>query len=438
MSGGRLMTSGQAVAGDLAGDLLLVAVARLVDPVDRGAGVLGLEVLDQRREVRRELVALQRPGLEGDRALDRRRWCRPSCWPPPALPPPVRMPQPATTASAEITPRRVDRVERLRIMMLLRVAGEATAARPRPSSHDLRCDQLDRFSGRNYRGSGIGVSRVDANARGAAWSACRCRGAGERGGEDGTTDDRRHRGKRAGVSKGAASFALNGQAGRQRGDPGADPADRQADELAPAQRGAGAERRAGRPGRPGVRATGPHARRRAVLRADRLRAAGRTVGPLDRAAAADRRGHRGRGRGLPALALGEPRRGRRAGRPPRATTRGSPSSNGSGCPASSLGGAGPHGSLPSVWADDRAAMLRIVEYLAALGHRRIAHVAGLPELPAHPAAHPGAARRLGQRLGLVDATSITTDFSRCREGAAATGGCSRGRPPRPRSSTTAT
>jgi DNA-binding LacI/PurR family transcriptional regulator len=34
------------------------------------------------------------------------------------------------------------------------------------------------------------------------------------------------------------------------------------------------------------------------------------------------------------------------------------------------------GRLSSVWADDGAAMLSIVECLVALGHTRIAHVAG--------------------------------------------------------------
>ncbi|SDG18474.1 DNA-binding transcriptional regulator, LacI/PurR family [Lentzea fradiae] len=51
-----------------------------------------------------------------------------------------------------------------------------------------------------------------------------------------------------------------------------------------------------------------------------------------------------------------------------------------GMPAVVVGGAGHHGALASVWADDYAAMTSVVEYLVSLGHRRIARVAGLPSL----------------------------------------------------------
>lgn len=51
-----------------------------------------------------------------------------------------------------------------------------------------------------------------------------------------------------------------------------------------------------------------------------------------------------------------------------------------GLPAVVVGGAGHHGSLASVWADDYAAMTSVVEYLKSLGHRRIARVAGLSSL----------------------------------------------------------
>lgn len=47
-----------------------------------------------------------------------------------------------------------------------------------------------------------------------------------------------------------------------------------------------------------------------------------------------------------------------------------------GRPALVIGGPGHHGSLPSVYVDDAEAMRLIVEHLVALGHRRIAHVAG--------------------------------------------------------------
>jgi DNA-binding LacI/PurR family transcriptional regulator len=78
-------------------------------------------------------------------------------------------------------------------------------------------------------------------------------------------------------------------------------------------------------------------------------------------------------------------------------------------PAVVLGGAGPL-ALPNVWVDDRAAMLRIVEYLAALGHHRIAHVAGLPEFW-HTQRRIEALRDSASELDLVGATSTTTDFS---------------------------
>lgn len=51
-----------------------------------------------------------------------------------------------------------------------------------------------------------------------------------------------------------------------------------------------------------------------------------------------------------------------------------------GMPAVVVGGAGHHGALASVWADDFAAMTSVVAYLKSLGHRRIARVAGLPSL----------------------------------------------------------
>ncbi|MEV4398446.1 LacI family DNA-binding transcriptional regulator [Nonomuraea sp. NPDC049607] len=97
-------------------------------------------------------------------------------------------------------------------------------------------------------------------------------------------------------------------------------------------------------------------------------------------------------------------------------------------PAVVLGGPGGHGSLSSVWADDREAMLSVVDYLAALGHRRVAHVAGLPRFR-HTQRRMRALRDSVRRLGLVEAVSVPTDFSDA-EGAAATRALlSRGRRP---------
>ncbi|MFI6322586.1 LacI family DNA-binding transcriptional regulator [Nonomuraea sp. NPDC050556] len=89
-----------------------------------------------------------------------------------------------------------------------------------------------------------------------------------------------------------------------------------------------------------------------------------------------------------------------------------------GIPSVVLGGPGRHGSLSSVWADDRAAMLSIVDYLAALGHTRIAHVSGLPAFQ-HTQRRIRALRDSARRLGLGDLVSLPTDFSDA-EGAAVT------------------
>ena len=75
-------------------------------------------------------------------------------------------------------------------------------------------------------------------------------------------------------------------------------------------------------------------------------------------------------------------------------------------PAVVIGGPGGTGELASVWSDDAAALIETVEYLVALGHRRIARVGGLPDLlhteirtdafaAVVPAARPG---RRGHRL----------------------------------------
>ncbi|MEV5888740.1 LacI family DNA-binding transcriptional regulator [Nonomuraea fuscirosea] len=89
-----------------------------------------------------------------------------------------------------------------------------------------------------------------------------------------------------------------------------------------------------------------------------------------------------------------------------------------GAPAVVLGGSGGPGPLSSVWADDREAMLSVVGYLAALGHRRIGHVAGLPGFR-HTQRRIRALRDSAGRLGLTGAVSLPTDFSDA-EGAAAT------------------
>ncbi|MFJ4685098.1 LacI family DNA-binding transcriptional regulator [Streptomyces sp. NPDC091377] len=80
-----------------------------------------------------------------------------------------------------------------------------------------------------------------------------------------------------------------------------------------------------------------------------------------------------------------------------------------GIPAVVLGGHGAALPLSSVWVDDHAAMSRVLDHLASLGHRRIAHISGT-------AAYAHTQRRLlaladsRTRLGL-DVMSLPTDYS---------------------------
>lgn len=70
----------------------------------------------------------------------------------------------------------------------------------------------------------------------------------------------------------------------------------------------------------------------------------------------------------------------------------------------------PEGSAPSVWIDDGDATDTVLRYLHALGHRRIAHVAGRPEFE-HTAMRIGRVRAFATAEGLADAVSIPTDYS---------------------------
>ncbi|MFI6879895.1 LacI family DNA-binding transcriptional regulator [Streptomyces sp. NPDC050400] len=68
-----------------------------------------------------------------------------------------------------------------------------------------------------------------------------------------------------------------------------------------------------------------------------------------------------------------------------------------------------HPGIANLWADDARAMAGIVDHLDALGHRRIAHVAGLPEL-AHTRRRIASLRAEAERRG-IEAHSHTTDYS---------------------------
>ncbi|MEV1144195.1 LacI family DNA-binding transcriptional regulator [Micromonospora sp. NPDC049799] len=89
-----------------------------------------------------------------------------------------------------------------------------------------------------------------------------------------------------------------------------------------------------------------------------------------------------------------------------------------GLPAVVIGGPGGTGRLASVWSDDAAALVETVEYLAALGHRRVARVGGLPGL-LHTEIRTEAFARVCRRLDLPDAVTVPSDYTG-EEGARAT------------------
>jgi DNA-binding LacI/PurR family transcriptional regulator len=66
--------------------------------------------------------------------------------------------------------------------------------------------------------------------------------------------------------------------------------------------------------------------------------------------------------------------------------------------------------LPAVWSDDAAAVESVVDYLVALGHRRIARVAGLPSLE-HTQVRTAAFHAAAERHGLESAPVISTDYT---------------------------
>ncbi|MEU0562070.1 LacI family DNA-binding transcriptional regulator [Dactylosporangium sp. NPDC006015] len=81
-----------------------------------------------------------------------------------------------------------------------------------------------------------------------------------------------------------------------------------------------------------------------------------------------------------------------------------------GLPAVVIGPPGVSGSLTSVWSDDEQSMVEAVEYLAALGHRRIARVGGIPQL-AHTAIRTAAFAGVCARLGIADAVTVPADYT---------------------------
>ncbi|WP_189552140.1 LacI family DNA-binding transcriptional regulator [Streptomyces lavendofoliae] len=81
-----------------------------------------------------------------------------------------------------------------------------------------------------------------------------------------------------------------------------------------------------------------------------------------------------------------------------------------GLPAVVVGPPGTSGSLPSVWSDDGESVREIVRYLAALGHRRVARVAGPVEL-AHTAERDAAMLDVCREAGLPEPAVVHTDYT---------------------------
>ncbi len=82
---------------------------------------------------------------------------------------------------------------------------------------------------------------------------------------------------------------------------------------------------------------------------------------------------------------------------------------GLGLPAVVVGGPVEGRVLPSVWHDEHAAVVELVRYLAALGHARVARVAGVPGF-AHDTVRTDAFHEATASLGL-SATVVATDYS---------------------------
>jgi DNA-binding LacI/PurR family transcriptional regulator len=79
-------------------------------------------------------------------------------------------------------------------------------------------------------------------------------------------------------------------------------------------------------------------------------------------------------------------------------------------PAVVIGGPGDTGTIAQVWSDDAGAVAEAVRYLVALGHRRIARVAGLPDL-LHTQTRTRAFDEICASLGLGSAVTTPSDYT---------------------------
>jgi DNA-binding LacI/PurR family transcriptional regulator len=96
-----------------------------------------------------------------------------------------------------------------------------------------------------------------------------------------------------------------------------------------------------------------------------------------------------------------------------------------GIPAVLVGRPRQASAYPAVWSDDVSGIDQIIDYLVELGHRRIARVAGLPDLD-HTHVRTEAFRVAATRHGLDSASVVDTDYT-WEAGAQATEGLLSGR-----------
>jgi DNA-binding LacI/PurR family transcriptional regulator len=79
-------------------------------------------------------------------------------------------------------------------------------------------------------------------------------------------------------------------------------------------------------------------------------------------------------------------------------------------PAVVIGGPGDTGSITQIWSDDAGAVTEAVRYLVALGHRRIARVGGLPDL-LHTQTRTKAFTEVCTSLGVDSAVTVPSDYT---------------------------
>ena len=79
-------------------------------------------------------------------------------------------------------------------------------------------------------------------------------------------------------------------------------------------------------------------------------------------------------------------------------------------PAVVIGGPGQTGPIAQIWSDDAGAITEAVRYLVALGHHRIARVSGVPDL-LHTKTRAKAFQAVCASLGLDNAVTIPADYT---------------------------